>query len=328
MKKVTMTQIATELGISRTLVSFALTDKYGVSEETKKKIVTKAVELGYYKTLHAKKNNKMNVAIVIGEEFLGEKSFFSRIIAGIESASLKYKWNTKIFSYSKGYDVNDFITSLIDIKPQGIIVLRSLDKKMAEMFNNINVPIVFVDLIDAVSDVFEVRINNIANMYSLTEFVIRKNSKNIHFIGDINWALSFRERYQGFKMACLDNNIKYAEVIGKDENGEYPFDINKVKQILKAEEEITMVCVSDSVASYIYKEVEKTGKKIGDKIKIVGFDDEDETKDFNPPLTTMHIPKYELGYASCELLYNQINNNEYRNRVICLNAYLVERKSI
>ena len=53
MNKVTMTQIAQELGVSRSLVSYAIKGKYGVSEDTKRKIILKAVEMGYFKTPHA-----------------------------------------------------------------------------------------------------------------------------------------------------------------------------------------------------------------------------------------------------------------------------------
>ena len=49
MAKVTMAQIAKELNVSRALVSYALSDKYGVSEEMKRRIITTAVEMGYFR---------------------------------------------------------------------------------------------------------------------------------------------------------------------------------------------------------------------------------------------------------------------------------------
>ena len=47
-KKVTMEDIAVKMNVSRALVSYALADKYGVSEEMKKQILTAAVEMGYF----------------------------------------------------------------------------------------------------------------------------------------------------------------------------------------------------------------------------------------------------------------------------------------
>ena len=46
-KKITMADIALELDLSINAVSLALNDRAGVSEDTRRKILNKAEELGY-----------------------------------------------------------------------------------------------------------------------------------------------------------------------------------------------------------------------------------------------------------------------------------------
>lgn len=68
--------------------------------------------------------------------------------------------------------------------------------------------------------------------------------------------------------------------------------------------------------------------KIPEDVSVVGFDDVEDAKHLVPALTTMHIPKFDLGRASCSLLDEQFANPEGISKIVCLNAYLVERDSV
>lgn len=327
MKKITMTQIARELGVSRSLVSYALQDKYGVSESMRQKIIEKAIEMGYYKTSHATIKLTKNILIIIGEEYLGEDSFFSRIISGIEYFALSKRYVPKIVEMKDSENINEFMTKIIDFKPQGVIVIRQLDQQLARGFDQLNIPLVFVDLISPTSDCYEVRVNNFGNMYEMTGRLIEKGFRDFCFVGDIDWALSFRERYNGFVYACLEKNIAYRGVVGKSPHHQ-PLDEDAFAEYVSQNNNTVIVCASDSIAVSVYKIIAQAGKRIPRDFSVVGFDDVYFSSRMNPPLTTMHIPKYELGRVAFELLYEQFNYGMGQSRVICLNARYVERESV
>lgn len=327
MKKITMTQIAKELGISRSLVSYALQNKYGVSENMRQKIIEKAIEIGYYKMPHATIKLSKKILIIIGEEYLGEASFFSRIISGIEYFALSNNFIPKIEEMKDNENVNEFITKILEAKPQGVIVIRQLDKQLAQAFDKTNFPLVFVDLISPTSDYYEVRVNNFGNMYEMTNRLIEKGFRDFCFAGDINWALSFRERYNGFMYACVENNVDYQSVTGKSSCDE-PLDVEAFAEYVRTNNNSVVVCASDSIAVSVYEVIEKAGKKIPQDFSVVGFDDTFFAPKMNPPLTTMHIPKFELGRVAFELLYEQLNYGMGQSRIICLNAKYVERESV
>ena len=72
MKKVTMQDIADKLGVSKSLVSISLNNRYGVSDEMRYKIYLTAVEMGYdfkynYKSKNRVKRNNI-VAFLRKEE--------------------------------------------------------------------------------------------------------------------------------------------------------------------------------------------------------------------------------------------------------------------
>ena len=72
MKKVTMQRIADELGISKSLVSLTLNDKYGVSSDMRYLIFKKSLELGYdfnYNYKNQKADSKRKICIFINKNF-------------------------------------------------------------------------------------------------------------------------------------------------------------------------------------------------------------------------------------------------------------------
>lgn len=327
MKKVTMTEIARELGVSRSLVSYALTDKYGVSEEMKRRIITKAVEMGYFKTTHNSLKTGKNIVVILGEEFLGAESFFTRIIAGIENSAIEKKFVTNILSLKDGEDMEQFLSRIIDLKPSGVIVIRQLSKELARYFFKYNIPKVFVDLIDANADCFEVRVNSYGNMHRLTEYLIDLGHDELAFVGDVDWALSYDERYRGFLKACQLRGVRHTDIIGKASYGT-PFDVDAFKTYIATHNDAAVVCANDSIATDVYRLIKEQGKSIPDDFSVVGFDDVYFSKRLDPPLTTMHIPRFELGRVAFGLLREQINYYDAQSRTVCLNANLVERQSV
>ena len=65
-RRITMEDIATAMNISKSTVSIAIADKYGVSEEMRSKIVLKAIEMGYdFSQVKIKPGKKKKIALIV-----------------------------------------------------------------------------------------------------------------------------------------------------------------------------------------------------------------------------------------------------------------------
>lgn len=328
MAKVTMAQIAKELNVSRALVSYALSDKYGVSEEMKRKIITTAVEMGYFRNKPMNRQSNRNISVVIGEEFLGTESFFTRIIAGIESGVRDQRCNLNLIPFAEKDSMEDLVSRIINCNTNGLIVIRQLELKFAQLLQEINIPKVFVDLISPNCNFFEVRVNNFGNMFRMVRHVLDLGHKHLVFCGDVSWATSFEERYNGFVSAVKNESVRADAVISPDPQKRLPFDREALRKYLLENPTCCLVCASDSVAAYAYRDIFELGLKIPDQVSVVGFDDVEQSRRLDPPLTTMHIPKFEMGRMAFQLLYEQFTNRSEVSRMVCLNARLIERYSL
>ena len=84
-KRVTMEQIAEAANVSKGLVSRALTDRYGVSNEMRSFIKMKATELGYdFNKIKTKQVRKKKCCLLISSRVLTRESYWQPIIRRME----------------------------------------------------------------------------------------------------------------------------------------------------------------------------------------------------------------------------------------------------
>jgi LacI family transcriptional regulator len=62
-------------------------------------------------------------------------------------------------------------------------------------------------------------------------------------------------------------------------------------------------------------------------VSVVGFNDMPFADRFQPPLTTIHIPHYEIGAAAAELMLERLQDGQAEPRQVRLQPRLVVRGS-
>jgi len=87
-------------------------------------------------------------------------------------------------------------------------------------------------------------------------------------------------------------------------------------------------CYNDLVAIGLINALLELKIKVPEQVSVIGFDNIDFCESVKIPLTTVHVPAYEIGKSAAELLIRQIENpDELLNEKIFLEARLIERSS-
>jgi DNA-binding LacI/PurR family transcriptional regulator len=84
---------------------------------------------------------------------------------------------------------------------------------------------------------------------------------------------------------------------------------------------------SDVVSLGAIRAIKQAGLRIPQDIAVVGFDDIPMADYFDPPLTTIHIPSYGLGWASGERLVRLVQGEVLDQDGMLLESELVIRSS-
>lgn len=100
-----------------------------------------------------------------------------------------------------------------------------------------------------------------------------------------------------------------------------------IEKLLRLHEPPTAVlCANDEMAFGAIRMLNKRRLSVPQDLSIVGFDDQNLAAFYNPPLTTVHIPRHELGRRAALELIKQLEGREGAREVV-LPTRLVIRES-
>jgi len=313
---VTIKDIAKALGLSTSTVSRALRGSYEISNDTKKLVLEYAEKINYRPNpiaLSLKERRSRSIGVIVPEI---ANNFFSQAINGIESIAYNRGYHVIISQSHESYEremVN--VHHLASRSVDGLLVSLSSETTDLTHFTELHekgLPIVFVDRITNEINTHKVIVNNYAGAFMITEHLIRKGFKRIALITLAPHISITKERLQGYKDALLknkivfdDNLVQYCNHGGMilEEIEEAVIKLQKLKQkpdaIFTSGDRLTTGCLST---------LQKSGLKVPDEIAVAGFTNTNIPELFNPPITTIRQPAFEMGQTATELLIEMIES--------------------
>jgi LacI family transcriptional regulator len=336
-QRVTLKTLADRLGITVATVSRALKDYPDISPKTKAAVLSLSKELDYQPNLLAQKlrgNLSKSVGIIIPEIV---HHFFSSVISGIIECA-----------EAKGYSVfltqsNESLEQEIGVAKKlfaagvdGILISLSDETETAphlKKFQEYGIPVVQFDKVDLQFKSSKVTVDDFNGAYEATEHLIEHGCKRILHIRGLDAPINSIGRFEGYKAALEKNNI--------------PFRPEYVKQCVRVknkegyrlmQEALRMpnppdgvFAITDMVAIGAADAILEAGLNIPNDIAIVGFSNVEVAKYFNPKISSVHQPGFEMGEQAMNILLNEIElsneNKDYKFTEKVLKTHLVVRAS-
>jgi LacI family transcriptional regulator, gluconate utilization system Gnt-I transcriptional repressor len=88
-----------------------------------------------------------------------------------------------------------------------------------------------------------------------------------------------------------------------------------------------LFCTGDFIAAGALLEAQRLGLRVPDDLAIAGFDGLEIAENLNPSLTTVQIPRYEIGALAGSMLLERINGRPVEKRVVDMGFEIVRRQS-
>ena len=338
MKKVTIQDIADELGVSRNTVSKAINNADGLAEATRERILQKATEMGYKQfsyikaqTLNALEQpaqNKGEIALLCG-----------KVIAPAHFASLmldKLKMELSQLGYSLSthrVERDNFLRRSLPVTfaPEqaiAIICIEMFDREYDEMICGLGLPVLFVDGpnkrdgLDLPAD--QLYMDNCTAITRFVNDMLAQGQRRIGFIGDYEHCQSFYERYTAFRCAMLMADAPVDERFCIKALG-----AEQIANALAALTEMpdVFICANDFVADDAIYTLRKLGKSVPGDILFCGFDDSPNSRIMTPSLTTIHTHTQIMAIAAMQLLISRIEDPGLNYRVVHTETELIYRDS-
>lgn len=168
---------------------------------------------------------------------------------------------------------------------------------------------------------------NKTNVKRIVKLLADKGKRRFSFAGDIysyNVGRGFQERFDALCEALneLELPLDQAHSLLYETNNQYmdfPYLVNKLKSMEGLPD--VYICGNDWTAIQVMHAIQFLGHRIPEEVAFVGFDDINQSAKCNPPLTTIHTPKEQLGIAGRQLPADQDQDTQ---DTLCFSQYSTE----
>lgn len=332
----TIKDVAKKAGVSIATVSLVLHDHKRIPTITKNKVQKAIKELNYHPSRSAKglvTKTTGNIGFVLTDDhFLKTEPFYTSIFLGTEFVTRGNDYYVLLATINRDFSDEDLLPRFILEKSvDGVIIAGKVNDVFISKLSHYDIPIVFVDFYPSQGDQNVIMIDNIKGGLIATQHLIDLGHKNIAFIGADLSHPSINDRYIGYRKALESNKIRidHERVILDEEYPDRSNGYSAAGKLLAKNKNITAIFTcNDAMAIGVIQYC--TDKKInipGD-ISLIGFDDVDADLLLNPPLTTVKVPKIEMGIEAMNLMVNLLSDKSPRStKKILVPVELIVRSS-
>ena len=333
-KNVSLKDIAAEIGVSVSLVSYVLNghaEKKRVGEEIAKKIRTTAERFNYIPNQIAKtlKTNKSHtIGLIVAEIYY---RYTTGITRSIESAAKENGYTVIIGnSHEDLPTLRELADVLINRQVDGLIIVAA-EKAEAELeyLKKREIPFVLIDRNFPKVETNFIGIDNYKIAYKATEYLIQHGRKKIAFINYATTFVHLQERNNGYFGALKEHKMKTGKALHKEiRKSHFDDDIRKVMVELTSSKSVcdAIFFATDTLAIQGLKNLVNQRVMIPDDIAIFSFDESEAFALFQCPITYYRQPLEEIGKRSVELLFDVIKDSKHQEQLF-LESKLVIGKS-
>ena len=334
-KRTTSRDVAKLAHVSRTTVSFILNNVPGVSisAATRTRVLDAAKKLNYSPNVAGKKlvsGKSYTIGLVLCQspEQIFTDAFLPQVILGVEQAAMQQGFHVLL----KPVDPNDtggYARLITENHVDGILLSgpRQDDSALMHLHQQ-RVPIMLMGQLPE-TDIPFVDVNATAGAELAVTHLIEHGHQCIGMI--TNAPLDYtsaQQRRDGYVKALRKAKLPISKLLVKPGNYTPSSGYEAMKALLEAGRSLTAVFVaSDVVAMGAILAIKEAGLRIPKDIAVVGFDDIPLAEFYDPPLTTIRLPAFGLGWAGGERLIRMIQGEGLNDASLLLESTLVTRQS-
>lgn len=320
---VTMQQVAQKAGVSVSTVSRVLNLEQDrpVNQITRHKVLEAVRELGYAPNQVARclakgiapiaeQQRRMLGCIYTTGAAPQDDPFFWGITQGIQMQAADLGYNVGYFCNLHNMSNSEIEAMLSSINTDGWIILGRFLEQTLKLIQNNNKNLVYAGMNSVDFKIPEVVCDSFRAVTTGIDHLVALGHTRIGYIGPdgrYNGQKAINEhRCDAYLSALAQNDIQYnPQWIGLTDfsnfSTEHGFEV--AKRLLNRNSGITAVfCACDELAIGTINAARKMGISVPKQLAVMGLEDIDLAAYVDPPLTTIHIPKIDIGRWAVNLM--------------------------
>lgn len=329
--RVTLKDIASYSGYSRSTVSLVMQNNPVVAEDTREAIQKAVDELGYvYNRAAASLRSKQSGIFGLVASNLSNP-FFAEMILGIEKVLESEERTVILGQHSENLASQErMLRKMLEARVDGILLVatRNTDIKTFELLHKWGIPTILLTRRIAKVKMPYVGPNNTELAEVATDHLFFHKRKQIAFIGGQIDTQVHDERLRGVLNSAKKNGLAPKDVIvmGEDSTRNAGYLLTQ-KLLTQKNNNLGILTYNDIVAFGVLAALRDAQMNIGKEISVIGIDDVVGSKYESPALTSVHLEAEKIGQVGAEMLLKLSKGEVVKKSEIIIDGSLIIRES-
>ncbi len=297
--------------VSEATVSHVINNTKYVSPELALRVRKAVSELDYRPNAVARSlmtKTTKHVAIVVSDI---KNPYYAEITEGMQEVAAKEGFLVSLIRYGENSSEEDLF-ALASRYIDGVFLATTKVNiaEVARRFTEQGIAVVtdiIVDYSGAIDTMFR--------------YLTQLGHRRIGFLSGLSVSRSGDMRYEGYCRGLEKYGIPYDPDLVMDGVTPYPTTINSgydsMKKLLQARTGLTAVfAINDLMAIGAMRAIRDAGLKVPEDISVIGCDDIFLADSVDPPLTTLRVPKLDMGRGAMYQLLHQIREKKHEPVIV------------
>lgn len=339
-KPITLRQVAKHAGVSAATASLVLNGKGDISDATRDRVMQAVEELNYTprgnRPRAAESTNTIRFLKVArhGQTVNRDHNhFISDYIDGMSYEALRRDYALQVVS-AEQQPLDGLLAELEGTEPRGLVVLGTelSVEDIETVISRAPLPTVLIDTYHPFLKANFVNMDNDQLVYTALAHLVSRGFRRIGYVGSHSDVMNFRLREAGFGRAAsalgIETDAAHELSVVATLDGAYRESLALLRAAPSLAE--AYFCANDIIALGFMRALRDMGRSVPEDVSIVGFDNLPMAGVFDPPLTTIDVPKTRIGAMAIRLLDDLIAGEDPAQLTVkvLMTGELVSRGSV
>jgi len=322
--------VAKAARVSVATVSAVLNDTAFVSPALKTRVQSAVAALGYHPNLLARsmaRQRTQTLGMIVPDI---ANPFFPEVVRGAEDTAYAAGYTLLIASSDNDLRKEEvYLRLFLAKRVDGVILTKApgrMPPGLQRAFAKAHVPVVLLarTVEGFVTDAVEMDDKGAAS--EGVAHLVQLGYRRIGFIGGLHGASTSRRRLDGYKAALRDAKIKLDPALVVEGDFRVESGYREGLQLLKQRPDAVFIANYLMTVGFM-EALRQYRLRCPEDVALVTCDDYPWMDSFAPRLTTIDLPKRELGAAAAQLLVERVAKKSGRPRTVTLKNSLRVRES-
>lgn len=333
---VTIKDVAKLAKVAPSTVSRVIANNPRISEKTKKKVREAMDELGYHpnfiaRSLASQSTQAIGLVMPSSTDVVFQNPFFPTVLRGLSEGAHEKHYALYMTTGKTDNEILDGVTQMVQGgRVDGVVLLYSkIEDKVLMYLQERGIPFVVIGKpFKHVEEITHVDNDNFRATKEVTEYLIQLGHDHIAFVGgNLNLVVTV-ERLLGYEKALREAGIPLNDdyIVHEEflrEGGQ-----EAVRELLSLKVPPTALVVADDLMALgVLNTLDELGIRVPEDISIISFNNVLVSEMSRPPLTSVDINIFDLGFEAARSLIQKIENPKEPIKRIIIPHQIVKRFS-